>query len=276
MKLLLIVLILFLLYLYLIMPRMVHRPDMTPMQTKFYAHRGLYNNHSDAPENSLRAFQKAVDAGFGIEFDLHLSKDGVPVVFHDFHLKRVTGHAGDVEDYTLEELKQIHLEGTDQVIPTLEEVLKLVDGKVPLLIEYKSESLDIRVCAESEKILRNYKGVYCIESFNPLAVRWYKKHRPDIVRGQLSDRMLSYPEFRKAKLFFGAFLLQGCFFNFLTRPDFIAFDVRFPNLSRFLDRNLFHSVSAAWTVKNNEQLKKAKHSYDVFIFDSFVPDSRAS
>ncbi|MGN1023379.1 MAG: glycerophosphodiester phosphodiesterase family protein [Lachnospiraceae bacterium] len=264
------------LYLYCIMPRMFHRPDMAPLRSRYFAHRGLHDIALGIPENSLPAFSRAVEQGFGIELDLHLTKDGIPVVFHDFHLKRMTGEEGDVEDYTLKELKSFHLAGTNEQIPTLSEVLSLVDGKVPLLIEYKTETTDIRVCPVSEEQLKNYRGLYCVESFNPIAMRWYKKHRPDILRGQLSDKMLHYKQFRTAKLFLGALCLQGMVTNVFSRPDFIAFDIKFKNLSRFLDRKLFGSVSAGWTVKSREELSRARHSYDVFIFEDFVPDRSAS
>lgn len=267
---------LLLLYLYCIMPRIFHRPDMTPLQERYFAHRGLHDKALGVPENSLPAFQRAVDRGFGIEFDLHLSKDGIPVVFHDFHLKRMTGQEGDVEDYTLAELRTFRLAGTKEQIPTLEEVLQLVNGRVPLLVEYKTETLNIRVCPVSEEQLSKYHGTYCVESFNPFAMRWYKKHRPDICRGQLADKLLHYQEFRKPKLFLGALCLQGMVTNVFSRPDFIAFDIKFKNLSRFLNRRLFHSVSAGWTVKSREELLRARHSYDVFIFEDFVPDRNAS
>ena len=108
-----------LLYLLMIMPRMLGRPDTAPFMKWLYAHRGLHDNSSDAPENSMRAFKKAVDAGFGIEMDVQLSKDGVPVVFHDYTLKRICGEEGKVEQYTFEELQQFPLCGTDQRIPSL-------------------------------------------------------------------------------------------------------------------------------------------------------------
>jgi glycerophosphoryl diester phosphodiesterase len=117
-------------YLYMIKP--ARRVDMTQYGKKF-AHRGLWDQAS--PENSLAAFQKAVDAGYGIEFDIHKTSDGHVVVFHDDTLTRMCGVDGKIEQMTLAQLRELRLKGTDQQIPTLEELLCLVDGRVPLLVE---------------------------------------------------------------------------------------------------------------------------------------------
>ena len=100
---------LFALYLFLIAPRMVNKPDRAPLMGVHYAHRGLFDNKTNAPENSLAAFKKAVAAGYGMEFDVQLSKDDIPVVFHDATLKRMCGVGGNVWDYTLKELQQMML-----------------------------------------------------------------------------------------------------------------------------------------------------------------------
>ena len=118
-----IVIVLVVLYFLMIMPRILHKPDTSYFCNWRYAHRGLHDNQSEAPENSLAAFRKAVEAGFGIELDIQLSKDRIPVVFHDFTLKRVCGAPGKVCDYTYEELQKFSLCGSGQKIPTLEEVL---------------------------------------------------------------------------------------------------------------------------------------------------------
>ena len=167
-------------YLYMIKP--AGRVDIAKYGKKF-AHRGLWDQES--PENSLTAFQKAVNAGYGIEFDIHKTCDGHVVVFHDDTLTRMCGVEGKVEQKTLAELKELRLLGTDQQIPTLEEMLALVDGRVPLLVELKGESTATGLCPVADAILSQYKGDYIIESFNPLLVRWYRKNRPDVVRGQL-------------------------------------------------------------------------------------------
>ncbi len=276
-------------YLLLIMPRMIGRPDRKPHLDVLYAHRGLHDNAGNAPENTLAAFEKAVMAGYGIECDVQLTKDGVPVVFHDFTLARCArypegeipqdairnddgsfGVAGKVIDYTFEELQKFHILNSNEKIPTFEDFLKLVNGKVPLIIELKIELKDLSVCPKVDELLEGYKGVYCIESFNPLGLYWYRKHRPQVMRGQLSDEFhKDKPQEFKGPLYF---ILTNLFFNFLTKPDFIAYNHKYSqNISLRLCRHLFGSVTAAWTIKSQEQLEAANKRFDIIIFDSFIP-----
>ena len=259
-------------YIYSIMPRVIRKPDKSAFHTRFFAHRGLYKNGTALPENSLPAIRKAVEEGYGIEFDIQVTKDGVPVVFHDFTLHRMCGQKGRVCDYTLEELRKFRLLDCGEPIPTFSEVLKVVDGKVPLIIEMKVEYFDLRICRAADQLLRDYKGLYCIESFNPLVLLWYRKNRPDIMRGQLSDGFVFQKEFRTPVKFAPGFFIQFLVTNCVTRPDFIAYNHRYQgNLSRFLCRFLFKSKAAAWTVRSEEDLRRAKPHFDVFIFDSFIP-----
>lgn len=263
--------VLVILYLLAIMPRIIGKPDHSGFMNCLYAHRGLHDNASDAPENSMRAFQKAVDAEFGIEMDIQLTKDQIPVVIHDFTLNRICGVEGRVDDYTYEELQQFSLYGTDQKIPKFEDVLKLVDGKVPLIVEFKIEKTDLSLCPIADKLLREYKGPYCMESFNPLCVRWYRKHHKDIVRGQLSHAYLEYDG--KNKIL--DFALQNLLFNFITKPDFIAFNHKHQKvLSRRLCRVFYKNLAVAWTIRSEEELAEARKHFDLFIFDSFLPGKK--
>lgn len=265
-----IVIILLAIYLFLIMPRLLNRPDKTPFLGILYAHRGLHDNTTDAPENSLRAFKRAVDAGYGIEMDVQLSKDKIPVVFHDFTLKRICGVEGKVSDYTYEELLAYSLYETDQKIPKLEEVLKLVDGKVPLIIEYKIPGGLTEVCPIADQLLQSYRGNYCIESFNPLGLIWYKKNRKNILRGQLADNFIKAGEKEFSKLLY--FALHHLLFNFITKPDFIAYNHQlYRDVSRQLCRYLYGCLAVAWTIKSNDDLNNRKGDFDLFIFDSFIP-----
>jgi len=183
------ILIFFALYLFLIMPRMLRRPDASMLKGRYYAHRGLHDNKSDAPENSLEAIRRAVQAGYGIEFDVQLTQDRIPVVFHDESLLRVCGIDANVRDFTYAELSQFSLFGSDECIPTLEDVLAEVGGRVPLIIEIKVHEPAHIVCAEADKLISAYQGPYCIESFHPHAVKWYRRNRPDVIRG--SSRQIS-------------------------------------------------------------------------------------
>ena len=273
----LIVLFICVIYMLMIMPRVVNKPSSEPFTRVLYAHRGLHDNRSNAPENSMAAFRKAVEAGYGIECDVQLTKDGVPVIFHDFTLERVARHAdgsgnvqGKVIDYTYEELMQFKLLDSTERIPRFEDFLKLVDGRVPLIIELKIELKDLSVCPQVSALLENYRGVYCIESFNPLGVYWYRKNHPEVLRGQLSDEFhKDKPEEFKGLLYV---VLTGLLFNFLTKPDFIAFNHHYPTShSMWLCRHLYGNLTAAWTIKSEDELERARKNFDIFIFDSFIP-----
>lgn len=257
--------VLMVLYLFLIAPRMFGRPGREALMGVHYAHRGLFDNESDAPENSLLAFKKAVEAGYGIELDVQLSKDGIPVVFHDGTLKRMCGKEGHVWDYDLAELKQMKLAKSEQTIPTFAEALEVIGGKVPVIVEYKLDIVQTRVCELGNELLSKYQGPYCIECFHPEALIWYKKNRPDVVRGQLCMEYWKEAEY-KGKLIY---LLQSYLVaNVAARPDFIAYrHSDASNLSRRICRVL-GALSVTWTIKSVQEYEAAKKHFDLFIFDS--------
>ena len=260
-----IVFILGLIYLFLVAPRMFRKPDRTPFYGVHYAHRGLFDNETEAPENSMNAFQKAVDAGYGIELDVQLSKDDVPVVFHDASLKRMCGVDGKVWEYTFEELQKMSLAKSGQKIPKFQEVLKLVNGKVPLIVEYKLDRVQTKVCELGNGLLKDYKGIYCIESFHPLALIWYRKNRPDVMRGQLAKNFRADYKERKE-----LFLMTHLLANVATRPDFIAY--QHSDASNFSRRvcSALGALSVTWTIKNQKQYENVKDAFDLFIFDSCI------
>lgn len=260
--------VLLLLCLFAVMPRMAGRPDDTPLKGWFYAHRGLHDNKSDAPENSMAAFKLAVENGYGMELDVQLTKDRIPVVFHDESLKRVCGVKGKVRDYTYGELQQFRLCGSQERIPLFADVLKMVDGRVPMIIEIKIHEDPATVCVIADELIREYKGVYCIESFHPLAVRWYCKNRPEVIRGQLSSRMVDKGKPEPLHYLLVHYLLT----NVLCRPDFIAYDhLHKKNVSRVITRKWFGALSVAWTIKSQEQLDACWNDFDLFIFEGFRP-----
>ena len=260
------------LYFLAVMPRMTGRADPAPFNTKFFAHRGLHDNKSGAPENSMPAFRKAVEKGYGIELDVQLSSDGVPVIFHDLDLARACGVQGLVRERTYEELQTLRLFGSEEKIPALKDFLEMVDGRVPLIVEFKSEDSDLTLCRVIAPILRAYKGAYCIESFNPLVLLWYRIHQPKVMRGQLSDGFIHIPKYRALNKAPITIPVQFLIPNFLSKPDFIAYNHMYEgNISRRICRNLYKAKAAAWTIKSQSELEEAKKSFDVFIFDSFIP-----
>lgn len=255
-------LLLFLIFLLLIKPRPAgKRPDTTPFLGKEFAHRGVHNKN--VPENSLRAFEGAVERGLGIEWDLQLSKDGEVMVVHDFDLKRVAGLDKKVKDLTAEELGMVSLCGQGDGIPTLKQALETVNGAVPLIIELKIPGFDLSVCPKAFEVLDQYHGPYCIESFHPMAIHWMKKHRPQILRGQLSSDFFKHGE-RGNK--FQLFAVKNLLLNFLAKPDFIAFDIRYPKSLAFrLCCKLWGALPIGWTIRSQQELNRAKETFDAWI-----------
>ncbi len=252
------------LYLFLIFPSLRRHRDIELLRGKYIAHRGFHGLLDNTPENSLNAFSEAVKLGYPIEIDIHLTADGKVVVFHDDTLTRMCGVDGRVEDMTLTELKKCRLADTDCEIPTLEEVLQTVNGRVPLLIEFKCISLKCdALCEAANEILKNYNGKYLIQSFYPTVLRWYKKHRPDICRGQLSEA------FKGEKLYKRT--LGNMLFNFLARPDFVSyrhFD------AKKLNRRAVTKLGAypvGWTFQTQAESDKNGKYFKTWIFEGFIP-----
>lgn len=256
------------LYMLAVMPKINGKKKCESLLGWEYAHRGFHDNQSEAPENSLPAFQKAVDRGYGIEWDVQLTKDRIPVIFHDETLDRVCNVPGKVRDYTWEEIKKFTLYDSKERIPLFEEGLKLVDGKIPLVIEIKMYENKMIVCEKVDEVLKKYNGLYCIESFHPLALRWYRKNRPQVVRGQLSSNF-NKPEERETM---DRVLVHYLLTNFLAKPDFIAYDIRHKqNISRRICCNLYGSMSAAWTVRSQKEMDDNKKDFALHIFEGFTP-----
>ena len=250
---------LFLVFLFLLMPRR-RRAEAEPFLKTHYAHRGLWGD--GVAENSLSAFLRAKEAGYGIELDVQLSADGEVVVFHDESLLRVTGDEGSLYDKDLAFLKTLRLSNTEDTIPTLREVLALVDGKVPLLIEIKSDHAWRAVCEKTAEILDAYTGAYCVESFHPLCVAWFRKHKEGVVRGQLSSRLWKDKKYRTLS----HALVQNLLLNFYARPDFIAYDFEDRNYFAFRLSCLWKPYTVAWTVRSASDAKKARR-FDALIFE---------
>ncbi len=255
---------LLLIFLLLISPSFRKHPDAELLKGAYIAHRGLHSQHESIPENSLPAFQRAVEKGFPIEMDLHLTKDKKVVVFHDHSVKRMCGAEGNIEKMTLQEIRSLRLGNTTEKIPTLEEVLRNVEGKVFLLIEFKVDRNAKALCTAANEILKGYQGTYMIQSFYPQVPAWYKKHRKDICRGQLASH------FKKEGV--AKFLLGNMLLNFMGRPDFIAYrheDAKNPmrRLAVWLD-----AVSLGWTFDSQNALNDQKKDFQGYIFENFLPE----
>ena len=234
-----------------------------------YAHRGLHGEGS--PENSMEAFGKAVDAGYGIELDVHLLSDGDLAIIHDSLLQRTTGAQGCIEDLTRSDLTNYKLNGTEQTIPLFSDVLSLVDGRVPLIIELKVKDGNYaQLCKTVCGALDGYQGVFCLESFDPRCVFWLRRHRPDLIRGQL---VMNYLTSGNGKLpWFAKFMVTHQMFNFLTYPDFIAY--RYTDRKTFsnvLCRKLWGAKGVTWTLPNQKEYDAAENEGWIPIFEGFKP-----
>ena len=254
-------------YLFALAGRTGHR-GLKALQGWSYAHRGLHGK--GIPENSMAAFRAALDHGFGIEFDLHLLKDGNIAVIHDSLLKRTTGAEGRIEDLTTEDLKNYRLEGTEETIPTFRALLDLYAGKAPLIVELKPVNGNHAKLAETVcNMLQDYPGVYCIESFDPRCVAWLKKNRPQIIRGQLSENFFRSDPKMSLPL---KLMLSTLVDNLVTRPDFVAYKFADrKNLSVFLCRKLFRLQGVSWTLRSKEEYDIAVKEGWLPIFENFIP-----
>ena len=196
-----------------------------------------------------------------------MTADGKVVVVHDFNLKRISGVDKEIDQCTYEELQDYPIYGSDQRVPLFEDVLKAVDGKVPLIVELKYKE-GSKICEKAQEILNSYTGIYCIESFHPQVLVWYRKNYPHICRGQLSMNFERDENTKGAQYF----ALRHLLTNFLAKPDFIAYDCRAMHaVSKNICRNLFGCPSVAWTVKCQAQLDACSRSFDYFIFEGFAP-----
>ena len=228
--------------------------------TNLISHRGIHDN-TRVYENTLESFKIAIKKKYIIELDIHLTKDNKIIVFHDYNAKRMTNINLIVEKATYQELNNqsiLH-------IPTLEEVLHLVRGKVPLLIEIKQNSKVGTLEEKLMNILKEYKGEFAIQSFNIMTLYWFRKHYPHILRGQLSYNYKKVKMNRIAKV-----LLKNMFFNFLTKPNFISYkynELPIKKLKKYRKKGV---ILLAWTINNKDDFNKYKDYYDNLICEKII------
>ena len=226
------------------------------------AHRGYHNNKKGIPENSVLAFKKAIDNNYLIELDVRLTKDKKLVVFHDGNLKRVCGVNKRVKDLTYRELLKYNLFDTTQKVPLFSDVIKLVNGRVPILIETKFHNR----YGVLEKILinelSNYRGLYAIQSFYPMSLLWLKRNTKNIPIGLLSSNFKN--DLNRLKSIIGKTLILDLFF----KTDFISYDVKgLPN--NYLSLKKDKKKIVIWTIKNKKDYDLARQYTDSLICENF-------
>ena len=264
------VLVVFVVYLLLILPSRADKGAFAPFQGLMAAHRGLYEKDQSVPENSLEAFRRAAEYGCGVELDVQLSKDGAVVVFHDDTVDRMTTEKGRVDSFTLKELQAMPLMGTEHRMPLFTDVMAVLDGVSPTIVELKSTPNYPELCEKMHAILRTLKGPYCVESFDPRIVRWFYKNAPDLTRGQLTE---AYSYWRKAGLpVWRCVLMHTLFINFLTHPQFIAFGRGKRPLCMLLGRKL-GAKTVFWTERPDSDHETLAKRYDCRIFEHYRPET---
>ena len=232
--------------------------NLSFLKNNLIAHRGIHNN-IDIPENSIPAFKKAIKNKYIIELDIHLLKDNTIVVFHDDNLKRMTGINKNIKDYTYEELKQIKLLDTKYTIPTFSEVLNLINGQVPVIVEFKYDNKTGYLEKEAVKLLDNYQGLFCVKSFNPLTVRWFKKYRKNYIRGLLVDNKWS----NKKEIISSSMILR-----LICKPDFLS--CKYSIINKRKVKKLSKKMPIlGWTIKNKANYLKYKDQFYNIICENF-------
>ena len=244
-------------------------PKLTFLRGWAYAHRGLHGN--GIPENSMAAFKAALDAGYGIELDIHLTKNGDLAVIHDSSLMRTAGEDVKITDLTTQQLALYHLEGTEETIPTFHQVLDLYAGKAPLIIELKADGNNQQQLVDTAvAAMVGYKGDWCMESFDPRCVYYLKKNHPEVIRGQLSENFFAsggklHPVIK--------FLLTHNLLNFVTQPDFVSYKFadRKSTPSSYVWQNLWRLQKVTWTLRSKEEYDTAVSEGWIPIFENFIP-----
>ena len=255
------------LWLFLIAPGHASRAARAPFEGRTFAHRGLYEPDQSVPENSLPAFLRAVEAGYGAELDVQRTRDGQIVVFHDDDMQRACGVKGAVRDFTYEELQAMPLFGTGERIPLFSDVLRVFDGRQPLIVELKYGPDWVLLCEATRRMLDEYRGPACVESFHPAIVRWFWRHEPTRLRGQLSEAARFSRKTLSLPLSFGmSRLLPNC----LTRPQFIAYRVGPKPLSVRLAEGM-GAMKVLWTAREPKDHARLMRENHAVIFEGYRP-----
>ena len=251
---------------FLIAPERASKKKRAPFLGRNYAHRGLHEEDKSVPENSLPAFAAAASLGYGVELDVHITRDGELAVFHDSDIKRVCGVEGVIENMTWDELKNLRLFGTEYGIPLLSEVLEVMGESCPVIIELKRGNRNLELCEKTYDMMKKYGGKYCVESFDPRIVAWFRRSAPEVLRGQLATEPA---EMAKDTSSLNAFMVGNLLTNFMARPNFIAYGLgRKPLLAKLCEK--MGAMKVAWVAHNGASEK----TNDAVIFEFYRPGVR--
>ena len=267
-----IVLLLVVLTLFAVWPGKRRDALRAPFLGRNCAHRGFFGKDQRPPENSLPAFAAAAKNGYGIELDVQFTADRRLVVFHDDTLDRMTPAKGFVHDMPWAEFSAQPLAGSDEHPPLFADMLRTVaeaNPDTPLIVEIKSRSeykhtyLE-ELCRATIAELKTYPGPYCIESFDPRILRWFRKHEPGYLRGQLACPPWDYGEAASKPL---AFLMGNCLANFMGRPQFIAYKIGYKPLT-VKAAEAMGAMRVCWTSTSHHD----KKDNEAVIFEHYRPE----
>ena len=232
----------------------------------FICHRGYHSGDSTCPESSMQAFERAARRGLAIEFDIQLLADGEIAVFHDSNTQRMTGVDRLIENCEAHQIRKMRLLDSDQMVPLLDDVLDLVRGEVPLLIELKSFGRMGLFEKTIVRKLKGYDGPFALQSFNPRVLLWLKMKAPHIPRGQISGSLEDVKLAWHRKV-----LVRNLLTNGLTRPHFISYEAAcIPDMKRVQAVRTKMPV-IGWTVRSLDQYTSLKRYCDNIIFEGFDP-----
>ena len=226
------------------------------------AHRGLWG--ADVTENSAFSYENAAANGYPVEIDVYSSREGELFCFHDKSLERMTGAKGFIYEKTAEELKSLDLIGGGK-IPTLKETLEIAEGRIPLLIEIKNQP-DKRIVERTVAALKDYKGEFAIQSFNPLYIAKVKKLAPKIIRGILATNDEKDLEGENTVT---RFIVKNLALNFIAKPDFISYKHTGLPLKKNKIKN---KALLCWTITSQDEYDRVKPLCDNIIFENFIPE----
>ncbi len=230
----------------------------------YIAHRGFHNGES--PENSVGSFESAIKEGFAIELDLQVTKDNKVVVFHDENLERMTGLNKNIRECTYREISTLKLLETEEMIPLFSDILELVNGKVPLMVELKNKRKVGNFEKYTYELLKHYKGEFVIQSFNPYSVGWFVQNAPHIPRGQLSG------SFNGERLsFYKKIILSNLLLNNVSQPHFINYEIDYLHKLPMRYKNQREIPILGWTAKSEEKYKQALKVCQNVVFEGFNP-----
>lgn len=246
---------------------------LRPFIGSCFAHKGLYQNNQSIPENSMPAFRGAVLRGIGIDCDVQRTWDGKAVCFCDTHMRAACGIDERMVSFNYEHIAQLKLYGTDEHMPLLSDVLKLVNGRVPMIIEVKSpagmEGISV-TCETIYEVIKDYEGPYCIASFDPHVLKWFRKNAPDVLRMQASMPYFEWRESDRSVL--RCFYKSRFLFNAVSRPHMIAYGLGTRNFGL---RLALRGGTPLLLYTNNRQHRHEElmHSCDMLVFEGYLPES---